>query len=164
MGWANAIGRALTVLLKILEVIVLLSLSFCVALPRGINDLKAANWAWSYSKLPHPGGTERIILHSGIDKFSNGDHCDFILLEARTYAPEHEAEIRLYYSTHWPRTEPYSASIRPDFIEGQDDVYNFEPYRQFSIDVERIHSGPYYILSGHVMVENYPPLVDWRCV
>lgn len=156
--------RALTVLIKISAVIILLPLSFCVALPRGINDLKATNWAWSYSRWPHPDGTERIILHARIDKFSNGDNCDFVILEARTYAPENEEEIRLYYSGHWSRTEPYSALIRPDFIEDEGDVYDFEPYRQFSIDVERTHSGPYYVLSGHVRVDNYPPLVDWRCV
>lgn len=156
--------RGLAVLLKVLAVVVLLPLSFCVALPRGINGLKAANWGWAYSRLPHPDHTDRIALRSGIDKLSNGDNCDFIVLEARAYAPEDEAAIRLFYSSHWPHTEPYSAQIRPDFIKGDDAIYNFEPYRQFQIEVERVHSGPYYILSGDITVENYPPLVDWRCV
>lgn len=156
--------RALADLIKILAVAVLLPLSFCVALPHGINDLKAANWTWTYSRLHHPDGTERITLRSGIDKISNGDNCDFIVLEARTYAPEDEAAIRLFYSSQWPRTEPYSAAIRPDFMDRDADTYTFEPYREFQIDVERVHSGPYYILSGDITVENYPPLVDWRCV
>ena len=156
--------RALAVLLKVLAVAVLLPLSFCVAVPRGINDLKAANWGWTYSRLPHPDRTKRIALRSGIDKLSNGDNCDFIVLEARTYSPEDEATIRLFYSSHWPRTKPYSAQISPDFIGSDEDIYDFEPYRQFQSDVERVHSGPYYILSGFITVENYPPLVDWRCV
>ena len=156
--------RALVVLLKVLAVAVLLPLCFCVALPRGLNDLKAATWAWTYSQLPHPDGTDRIALRSGIDKLSNGDNCDFIVLEARTYAAEEEDSIRLFYSSRWPRSEPYSAQIRPDFINGDNDAYKFGPFRQFYIDVQRIHSGPYYILSGHITVENYPPLVDWRCV
>lgn len=88
--------RGLAVLLKVLAVVVLLPLSFCVALPRGINGLKAANWGWAYSRLPHPDHTDRIALRSGIDKLSNGDNCDFIVLEARAYAPEDEAAIRLF--------------------------------------------------------------------
>lgn len=155
--------RALTVLLKILAVVVLLPLSFCVALPRSINDLKAANWAWNYDQLRHPDGTERIMLHSGIDKFSNGDNCDFIILEARTYDPENEAEIGLYYSSHWPRIEPYSAQVRPEFIQVQGHVSKHEPYRQFTIDLERIHSGPYYVLTSHIMIQSHPLLIDWRC-
>lgn len=155
---------ALSVLLKILAVAVLLPLTFCVALPQGINDIRAANWTSNYNQLPHPDGTERILLHSGIDKISNGDNCDFVVLEARSYAVEDEAAIRTYYSSHWPRTEPYSAQIGPDFIVSSDDVYSFEPYRKFQIEVERIHAGPYYLLSGDIHFENVPPLVDWRCV
>jgi hypothetical protein len=120
------------VLLKVLAVAVLLPLSFCVALPRGINDLKAATWAWTYSQLPHPDGTDRIALRSGIDKLSNGDNCDFIVLEARTYAAEEEDSIRLFYSSRWPRSEPYSAQIRPDFMNGDDDAYKFGPFRSFT--------------------------------
>lgn len=73
---------ALSVLLKILAVAILLPLAFCVALPQGINDIRAANWTSSYNQLSHPDGTERILLRSGIEKISNDD-CDFLVLEAR---------------------------------------------------------------------------------
>jgi hypothetical protein len=159
----KAVG-ALSVLLKILAVAVLLPLAFCVALPQGINDFRAANWTSSYSQLPHPDGTERVLLHSGIEKISNGDNCDFVVLEARSYAAEDQAAIRTFYSSHWARTEPYSAQFRPDFIVSGADVYDFEPYRKFQIDVQRIYAGPYYILVGDINFKNDPPLLDWRCV
>ena len=159
----KAVG-VLSVLLKILAVAVLLPLAFCVALPQGINDFRAANWTSNYNQLSHPEGTERILLHSGIEKISNGDNCDFLVLEARTYGGEEQAAILTYYSTHWPRTEPYSAQIGPDFIVNSDDVYSFEPLRKFQSEVAKIHAGPYYLLFGSIHFQNRPPLSDWRCV
>ena len=146
-----------------LSVVILAPLSFCVALPIGLNEVKAVNWGRQYGRMPHPPGTERILLHQGIDKLSNGDNCDFMILEARSYLPGQEASILAFYAEREDPLDPRSNPLRPTFSVGGGSPATIEPYATFNSELARVHEGPYYELEVWHVVESAPPLIDWRC-
>ena len=113
---SNAMTGAFVTFGKILAVVTLAPLSFCVALPIGVNELKAMNWARIYGQMPQPPGTERVAFHYAIDKISNGDNCDFVVMEARSYAPGQEAAIEAFYAKVKNPFDPLSNRLRPDFV------------------------------------------------
>jgi len=155
--------RAGTTLAAILSAVILAPLAFCVALPIGINEVKAVNWGLQYDRVRHPPGTERILLRQGIDKVSNGDNCDFVVFEARSYAAGEEASIKASYAQQDNPIDPRSYPLRPEFFVNRPAPANLELYESFYSQVARIHDGPYYMLEAWAVVESAPPLVDWRC-
>lgn len=147
----------------VLSALVLAPLSFCVALPIGINELKAVNWGLEYGRITHPAGTDRVLLRQGIDKISNGDNCDFFVFEARTYSPGSEAAIEAFYAQQDNPIDPSSYPLRPKFFARPASPGGLEPYDAFYLDVARVQKGPYYMLEAWAVVESAPPLIDWRC-
>lgn len=160
---ASEMITALRTLGITLSVVILAPLSFCVALPIGLNEVKAVNWGRQYGRMPHPPGTERILLHQGIDKLSNGDNCDFMILEARSYPPGQEASILAFYAEREDPLDPHSNPLRPTFSVGGGSPATIEPYATFNSELARVHEGPYYELEVWHVVESAPPLIDWRC-
>ncbi len=151
-------------LVAILSVVLLAPLSFCVALPIAINEVKAVNWGLDYGRMPHPPDTARILVRQGIDKVSNGDNCDFFVFEARSYTPGDEASIEAFYARQDNPIYPQSNSVRPRFFaRGGSPPPSFEPYDTFYREVGHLRGGPYYTLEAWAVVESAPPLIDWRC-
>ena len=147
----------------VLSVLILAPLGLCVALPIGINEVKARNWELLYRQLHHPPGTDRILLRAGIEKFSNGDNCDFVIMEARSYTLGDENLIQAYYGEQPNPVNPRSNSLRPSFFVTPAADEKIDLYDDFAKEVARTHNGPYYQLEAWEVVESAPPLVDWRC-
>lgn len=147
----------------IFSAVVLAPLSFCVALPMGINEMKAVNWGLQYDEINHPPGTQRILRRQGIDKISNGDNCDFFVFEARSYPEGSEAAVEAYYAQEKNPMDPPSNRLRPSFFSGKAAPAGFEPYDSFYSQLSRLYDGPYYMLEAWEIVESAPPLIDWRC-
>lgn len=150
-------------IVAITSALILAPLSFCVALPVGINELKAVNWGSQYRQMLQPPGTERILLRQGIEKLSNGDNCDFVLLEARSYAPDDEASVRAFYAQRANPIDSRSSPLHPEFFDKRPEPAGIDLYDAFYSEVARLHSGPYYMVEAVAVVESGPPLIDWRC-
>jgi hypothetical protein len=146
-----------------MSVAILIPLGFCVALPIGINEAKAVYWGIQYSQMRHPPGTERIWLRQGIEKISNGDNCDFTLIEARSYARGSESSIRAFYAGQANPIDQSLSSLRPQFLERPPARPGIGLYEAFYAELARLHAGPYYLLEAWAVVESAPPLIDWRC-
>lgn len=158
------VARAIVALVKIASVVLLIPLSFCVALPIGLNEVKAVAWAHQYGQLPHPTDTRRIAIRQGIEKLSNGDNCDFVILEARSYVVGEEPAVQAFYAKRPNPIDPRRNPLRAQFIGATRDTGpEIEPYASFRAEVERVHRGPYYVLEAWQVVESGPPLIDWRC-
>ncbi len=157
-------GRVLWIAVRVSAVAILAPLSFCVALPIGLNELKAMTWARLYDQTKHPEGTERIALRYAVTKFSNGDNCDFLLLEARAYRPGQESEIQGFYASLAQPGGPFSNRLYPQFDDGAVGAgFTTDLEEQFRITVALADREPYYTLEAHAVVESAPPLIDWRC-
>ena len=160
----SEITRAIVALGKIASVVLLVPLSFCVALPIGLNELKAVSWAQQYDRMPHPTDTRRIAIHQAITKLSNGDNCDFVILEARSYVVGQEPAIQAFYAERANPLDPRQNALRAQFVGAISEASTeIEPYASFRAEVERVHQGPYYLLEAWQVVESGPPLIDWRC-
>ena len=146
--------------LKLLTVVIVAPLAFCVALPIGLNEIQGAKWAEEYSKMPHPQGTDRIATRHGTVKESNGNHCDFIYLEARSYLSEDRSSIEAYYD-QLDRLDPQLNRVHADFdnksanyrTAGSSDVR-----QEFGVDLASVPDGTYYTLEGYGYLGE-----DWRC-
>lgn len=163
MGAGGVTIRIVRTTLVVFAAVILAPLTFCVALPIGINELKAANWGWQYGRMPQPPGTKRILLRQGVEKLSNGDNCDFLLLEARSYAPEGEDEITAFYAQRPDPIDATSNPLRPQFSRDRRTPTGIAAYDDFDDEVARLYAGPYYTVEAEAIVESGPPLVDLRC-
>jgi hypothetical protein len=161
----TGIMRLLRSGIGILTITLLAPLGFCVALPIGINEVKARGWAALYDSVEHPKGTERIALQYGITKISNGDNCDFVLTEARSYREGQEDAIRAFYDASDDLVEPLTPRLPPGFNEEllYDPGFVLDTRSELSREMERIDHGPYYVLEVYAVVASAPPLIDWRC-
>lgn len=155
--------RVVRTVLVVLAVAMVAPLSFCVALPIGINEVKSATLGWQYGRMPQPPGTDRILLRQGVEKLSNGDNCDFLLLEARSYSPGDEASIAAFYASRSNPVDVRSNPLRPEFFHQRPVPVGIAVYDEFYAQVARLHPGPYYMVEALAVVESGPPLIDWRC-
>ena len=155
--------RIVALALKFGCIVIVASLAFCVAVPIGMNEIRAANLARQYLMVSHPAGTERIAWRYGTDKMSNSDSCDFTYLEARSYHAKDRKAIAAYYAglhrmnptLKGPRFEKWDAGVLTDIS----DVYH-----EFASDLAQASTQPYYTLEAEGTFENAPPFIDWRCV
>jgi hypothetical protein len=161
----TGIMRILRSGIGILTIAILAPLCLCVAVPTGINEVKATGWAALYDSVKHPEATARIALRYGITKISNGDNCDFVLTEARSYREGQEDAIRAFYDASDDLVEPLTRRLHPGFNEElvRDIGFVLNTRRELSREMESIDHGPYYVLEVYAVVPSAPPLIDWRC-
>jgi hypothetical protein len=141
--------------------VVVAPLAFCVALPIGLTEIQARQWARVYSEAPHPAGTERLAQQFGTVKESNGDSCDFEYLEARSYRAEDRTAIETFYAGQ-ERLAPGLNRLHPKF---DDNANNYEGKRSnsvdqnFAADLRSLPKDTYYTLWGYGQ-----PGADIRCI
>ena len=158
--------RILICFLKGSAIILLLSLSMCVALPIGMTEIWGANIAKTYKAMEHPANTERIVFKYSTANHSNGDECDFTMFEARSYRPEDKDKIAAFYVGKKIRIHAnYDKWFGFKFSEDANFAFKDSFEQKWLDKVKATYSNPFYILyDGVGGRENAPPFIDWRCV
>jgi len=152
--------------LQLIAILILLPLSFCVALPIALTG----QWGWEiaqlYKHMEHPTGTERLFFdfRTGHNTSSNSNDCDFVMLEARSYQLADKEKIRSFYTKKRIKiTKQYDKEIGFNFSEDADFTFSGVE-REWLNKVKQSYHKPFYIIYDAIDgPENLPPFIDWRC-
>jgi hypothetical protein len=79
---------------------------------RNLRDL--ADYVEFFKSVKHPNETSEVYFNSFFGNPANGNHCEHIIVQIRTYEPEMEHEIAEYYKNNYP-------DINVSFFKSVDD-------------------------------------------